>query len=283
MTYRHNYSIVWELMTGELHNEIKKSSISEVFHWVTSHITDTGYDIECIFDAQLSTEDEVILAWLVSSHWAIEDTSEHYVIYDKVVDSHLKKNKKEAPVDLHYWAFGFDKEKVFEKGLLKTVKYWTGKNIQTWEFEWLAVKEENTYNRDSNDNIIDRDKDIVRYKKDGTTSVVKSTKKTFTKKEGIAVDDIARSNILSDVKYDCVWLVSLTEWLDEAAAKIVWLPFVSDMALEMQQFRDWNRQPLIDAINANLDYSWLDNDTWIPDGQWGTLTIRQFVVYSVSP
>ncbi len=283
MVYTHQHNKTGNILLSELHCEIEKSTISKDLDWVTVKENWNSHDVFCSFIEEPSVEEKTLLETIIDDHPAIAHDGEDFLIYDNIQDESLKQNKKVPPVDLHYGALNFDKEKTFEKWLIKTIKYWQGKNLTTGVYYWLALREDNEYVRDINDNIEIRHKDIIYYRKDWTTSDPERTEKTYTKKEGIAVDEIARSNILSDIKFDCVWLVALTEWLDEAAAKLMWLPFVSSLALEMQQFRDGDRQPLINAVNADTTYVWLDNtNTGIPNWQWGTMSIRQYVVYSIT-
>lgn len=221
---------------------------------------------------------------LASENVMWEDTSEYYLVYENVEDPMQKRDKKKVPKEINYKLHELRDEEIYEKWYLKEVRYWKDYNEVTDTYSNLHVKELITYNRDE-DNlfIINREKQIIRYKENGDSYVWKTKRKKLNRAQSLLIDKKAREYVLVQVKYDCIGLLALTEVLSKEVARATWMPFVSWMTQEMTMFIDWDRQPLIDAVNANTTYPWLENDTGVPDWQGWSFTIRQYVIYSISP
>lgn len=251
-------------------------------------VYETGETIDTIEEVEDYIEnnprDRVIPSLLSSVEWIEENHDQDYVIYDLISDEKHKRNKTVAPQDVDYNILWFKKERIFEQWFLKTVKYWKDYDEVTETYSGLAVQEDNVYHRDPAgiNKLIKRVKSIKWYTNNIEPITEKITTKYYTMLEWAHADYRARTYIVDDVKYKAIWLVMATEQVDELTAFGMGMPFVSGLSSQMQQFRDWDRQSLIDAVNADVTYAWLDNDTWISDLQWGTFTIRTYVVDLIS-
>lgn len=281
----YNYSMTWALSASKLHSQIEKKDFPQDFQGITADKTQSWYDVKCFFDADLSASDKTQLDGVMSSHDATPDTSEDYIIYDNIETDTLKVNKKIAPKDINYDILGLHKDsQVWDDGYLSVKNYWKDYDETTKTYSNLAVKEELTYIREGQ-NLVKREKDIKWYKKNGTESDPKVTKKYYSFEEGMRSDKKARSNIIEKTKKDTSWLIMQTEWIAQEQARVHGEAIIHEFIIEISEYIEGNKQPLIDAI-TNYDTQWGTQNAWIdnsfPDGQWGSLTIRQHMLYRIN-
>jgi len=161
------------------------------------------------------------------------------------------------------------------------VKYWGEWDEQNDILSKLCVQEDYVYHRPVGEYVTKRDKLIKWVKNDGTMSMPKTKVKRFSIQDATDHGFKVRDRIINDIKISVVGLIAATQQIDQASAEALGKPFLSFLTTEMQQFRDGDRQPMIDKINnvdTNVDYVWLENETGISDGGLGVFTIREYLV-----
>ena len=169
-----------------------------------------------------------------------------------------------------YNVLWFKKVRTFENWELKTVLY----NDTNWD---TVVREDIVYNRDENDYIYERVKTITWIKTDWTVhNDVKITYKDYSPREATRAWERKRQNQITDLKITTIWLIQQTEWNTKDEATSLWIDMILEVDSEINKYILWAKQPLIDAINADTDCLWLDNDIW----DW--TTIRQYLVSELS-
>jgi len=275
-----------DLSASKLHNQISKKSFPNVFDWLTAKKTESWYDVECFFDSDLLPSDKVELDDILATHDATPDVSDEYLIYGKIETDSLKTNKKVAPKDINYDILGLHKSTdIWDDGYLKTKSYWKDYNETTKTYSNLVVKEDITYTRDG-DNLFKRDKSIKWYKKNWDESTPKNTKKYYSIGEWLISDKRARSNIIEKAKEKALMWIVITEWITQEQARPFGESIVHTFTIEMSEYKEWNKQPLIDGITNydtvnNTTNGWLDNITQVPDWQGGFLSIRWLMLYHI--
>jgi len=62
---------------------------------------------------------------------------------------------------------------------------------------------------------------------------------------------------------------------------------LAQIVAELDQFEDWDRQPLIDKINGidvsvETELAWLENDSGVDNWNNGVFSIREYLIYLLS-
>ena len=208
-----------------------------------------------------------------------------YKIYDYMKDK--GHNEFSPPYDIDFSNFGFHKKRTLVKGEVTKISHYA-------EYDWttysnLIVEETNVYTRSSLTWYVQyRDKSIVWFDEAGNPSEPKITRKHYNNTEAVDEWEIRRANIINETKINAITAILITEFGGNPAsfvtAENIGKAFVTDVTLEIQQYKDWIRQPLHTAI-ANATYDWMDNviPAWY---LWSTtetpLTVRQFVDLSIT-
>lgn len=201
------------------------------------------------------------------------DTDEYsaYRIYSYMLNG--SNNHYKLPSDINYEIFWLFRKKTFVKWELTTEEFYGDYDWVT--YSELVVKETITYTRDANGYVTHRDKDIIWYKENGTTSEVKTVRKYYNTMESIQEWYRRRSNILDDVKIKCIGTILATEYGNNPAnfadAEADWKAFLTTLVTEIQLYKEWIKQNLLDAITDATGFDRLDNSLW-------ELTIRQYLV-----
>lgn len=282
----YNYSMTWALSASKLHSQIEKKGFPQEFQGITADKTQSWYDVKCFFDADLSAADKTELNGVMSSHDATPDTSEDYIIYDKIIDERLKTNKKVVPTEVVYDIIGLHKDTtIWDNGYLETKKYWKDFDETTKTYSNLAVKEDITYTRDGQ-NLFKREKSIKWYKNNWNESDPKITKKYYSIDEWLRSDKIARSNIIEKAKSDALMRIMITEWKTQEQARVYGENMVHLFNSEISEYKEGSKQPLIDAITnhdvlVHTDDAWMNNLTNIDNGQGWFRTIREQMLYRI--
>lgn len=208
-----------------------------------------------------------------------------YKIYDYMKDK--GHNEFFPPYDIDFSNFGFHKKRTLVKWEVTKIGHYAEYDGVTYSN--LIVEETNTYTRNPVTGYVQyRDKSIVWFDENWNPSEPKVSRKYYNNAEAIDEGEIRRNNIINETKINAITAILITEFggLPQhfVTAENIWKAFVTDVTLEIQQYKDWIRQPLHDAI-ANATYDWMDNviPAWY---LWSTvetpLTVRQFVDLSIT-
>jgi hypothetical protein len=278
-----------KINTWKLYNEIQGDEIIETPCLSVSY-TPNQNNLYIDMASDISSTEESQLDAIIIDHNDVANLpwiDDEFKIHDYIINENY--NKYEIPYQIDYNILWFKKERVFNKGMLMSIKYRWSYDISTNLYSDLIVREDNLYNRNDYWFLSDREKTISWFKKDGSIGDDRITHKYYNSLEAVVVDDKARSYILDKMKFDTIWLISQTDGIWFGNAKDLWLPFVTECAIEMAQYRDGDRQPLINKI-SNYDtewwtkHAWLDNDIWINNPSIpGNYTIRTYVVSNLQP
>lgn len=208
-----------------------------------------------------------------------------YKIYEYMKDK--RQNQFMPPYDIDFSNFGFHKKRTLVKWEVTKIGHYAEYDGVTYDN--LIVEETNTYTRNPVTGYVQyRDKSIVWFNENWNPSEPKVSRKYYNNAEAIDEGEIRRNNIINETKINAITAILITEFGGNPAsfvtAENIWKSFVTDVTLEIQQYKDWIRQPLHTAI-ANATYDWMDNviPAWY---LWSTtetpLTVRQFVDLSIT-
>ena len=208
-----------------------------------------------------------------------------YKIYDFMKER--IRNQSVPPYDIDFSNFWFHKKRTLVKWEVTKIQHYAEYDWTTYEN--LIVEETNTYTRNPVTWYVQyRDKSIVWFDESGNPSEPKTSRKYYNNAEAIDEGEIRRTNIINETKINAITAILITEFGGNPAsfvtAENIGKSFVTDVTMEIQQYKDWIRQPLHTAI-ANATYDWMDNV--IPNWYLGSttanpLTVRQFVDLSIT-
>ena len=260
--YLYTYNKTWYLVIKDICSEIKRQLSIECegmsYNWSILKIR---------FDIDLSDEQEDSLSDIIDSY-----EHNYYLVYDYVEEDHIVMHH----FDINYNILWLKKERIFVKWELSEVKYRASYDSVTKEYSGLVVKETNTYARDSYWYIQYREKKIYRYEASWTESSPKLTYKYYSPLEATQAWESRRTNIINQVKIETVGLIAQTELVDIATAEWLGFNFLDQYTMQVQQYRDWDRQPLIDSI-SNHDTS-LGDSFWLDNLIAPWITVRLYLV-----
>jgi hypothetical protein len=225
--------------------------VFECFWYRDQWVSYNWSEISIFFGEEL-TENQESCLWDEIDDYSIE----YYTIYDYVDNEDKVPPYNEINYNIHW----LKKQRIFVKWELTEINYRSEYDVVSKEYYWLVVKEENEYVRDVNWYISHRNKNIYRYTSWWEQSEPKKTTKAYSTLEATQAWERRRSNIINQLKINAVWLITQTEQIDIPSAEALWYIFMDTYTLEMSQYRDWDRQTLIDAINNDTWSDWLDNE-----------------------
>lgn len=208
-----------------------------------------------------------------------------YKIYSFMTDK--THNEFSPPYDIDFSNFGFHKKRTLVKGEVTKIGHYAEYDGTTYSN--LIVEETNTYTRNPVTGYVQyRDKSIVWFDENWNPSEPKISRKYYNNAEAIDEGEVRRTNIINETKINAITAILITEFggLPQhfVTAENIGKAFVTDVTMEIQQYKDGIRQPLHTAI-ANATYDWMDNT--IPAWYLGStaenpLTVRQFVDLSIT-
>ncbi len=216
---------------------------------------------------------------------AIDDQiGENYTIYQYMYNKNT--NRRVAPFDNNYSIVPLRKKEYYEKGELIKVEYWGSKDSEG-VYSKLCVQEDFVYDRPVNEYVEKIHRNIRWVKNDWSYSETKTmiTDLSIQDSANFGVD--VRKRILTDVKITIVGLVQLTEQVDLTTAEDMGKVLLAQIVAELDQFEDWDRQPLIDKISGidvsvETELTWLENDSGVDNWNNGVFSIREYLIYLLS-
>lgn len=216
---------------------------------------------------------------------AIDDQiGENYTIYQYMYNKNT--NRRVAPFDNNYSIVPLRKKEYFEKGELVKVEYW-GEKDSEGIYSKLCVQEDFVYDRPVNEYVEKIYRNIRWVKNNWSYSETKTMITDLSIQDAANFGVDVRKRILTDVKITIVGLVQLTEEVDLTTAEDMGKVLLAQIVAELDQFEDWDRQPLIDKING-IDVSvetalaWLENDSGVDNWNNGVFSIREYLIYLLS-
>lgn len=200
----------------------------------------------------------------------------YFKIYDKIADGTTIVSS-DPPVDIDYDLLGYNKKRTFDKGELMHVLYCENYDQLTNTFTGKVVEEIRTYYR-INQMLSRREMTINWFLEDGSTGYTKNTVKYYTMLEAIQAGETRRANLISDLKISVIGLIVAASGVTGIEAQSAGRPFLDTYAIEISKFIQGFETQLIDAINNDALYNWMD--LIVPNT--GGITVRQYLISELS-
>jgi len=213
-----------------------------------------------------------------------DQIGENYTIYQYMYNKNT--NRRVAPFDNNYSIVPLRKKEYFQKGELVKVEYW-GEKDSEGVYKKLCVQEDFVYDRPVNEYVDKIYRNIRWVKNDWSYSETKTMIKDLSIQDAANFGVDVRKRILTDVKITIVGLIQLTEEVDLTTAEDMGKVLLAQIVAELDQFEDWDRQPLIDKINGidvsvETELGWLENDSGVDNWNNGVFSIREYLIYLLS-
>lgn len=196
--------------------------------------------------------------------------SQIYKIYN-YINNGDPKDFTIPPFDLNYDILGLHKKRIFNKGELEMVEYYSQYDPTTQEYSDKVLCERREYFR-INEMVNRREMTISWILEDGTTGSTKNTTKYYTPEEAIVVGERRRSKVIATLKTNTVGVIMAVSGLTQNDAETLTKPFLATYADEIAQYIQGYEEPLKTIILTTSSFPWLD----LVIDQQGTL-VRHFI------
>jgi len=142
----------------------------------------------------------------------------------------------------------------------------------------LVVREDYTYVRDANGIVQSRSLTISWYAEDDSVAATKVRNKLYTPMEGLREGKRFRSNVVDQLQVNTLYLIMVTEGVDEATAQAMGSAFMLSIQSELALYIEADdKATLVASIQAAND-TWLDN---VIDAGPPPVTIRDYLTSSL--
>lgn len=189
----------------------------------------------------------------------------------------LSGNIKDEPYDI-MWLIS---KETFVRGEKTKVEYFDSYDETIKVYSDLVVQVDIIYEKDVHENYTTRTKTHkwINDDEDETITETKTTDKVYSPIDWMKAAERRRWNIVTSVKAMVVGYIMATEWVDQATAEDMWKPFMSGHTIAMSQYKDWDRDILVNDITAQDGsvHAWLNNPVWA-DWEWNPITVKDAIL-----
>lgn len=196
-----------------------------------------------------------------------------------MLNDHLLNTNVEKIVDheiIDYDILGLFKKQTFVKGDLVLVEYFLNYDEINNVYSGLVIKEERIYYRVET-RLRKREMTISWYMSDGTVGYTKDTVKWYSVLDSGQYGIDRRRNIVEEVKIIVVYLIMVTEQIDRQAAEDLGTPMLAEISDYINFYINNASNAVIDIIQNNATYAFLDNVIGANGTSGGYLTIRDYI------